>query len=454
MYKNKFQKGLPIYNKNYGRSLSSKHNFVIRIMQSLFSFEVLFILFLFAWVFKADPKFQWVPVDLTLLFFILSVCTGTLVFLGEKKRFNKKAAMLALSGAAFVFYISISLTWSVGHIYAMQKTLYISTLTLWALLACAFIIASDKRRLNHFNNLLLIIAAWIAIESTLEYIKGDGDVINALNSNYLALGYTIGMGLLISTVCVFFSEQSRFKKMLLLIMSLFFMFLLFVLGGRGPLISVTISLLIPILYRTRFILDNKPRIKKYFVFIVILLVAVVSISIYLYSKDSATATLTRILLLFEPGLGTSAGIRAEYYLAAYRLWLAKPFFGHGIGSWPILIGLPDVYSYPHNLLLEIMVELGLMGLILFGFILFWALKGFIQSKYSKSISSSMVILMMFINAFIGAMFSGDINDNRIVFALLGLMAFDESNNEVNRGFKKSGFRYRKYSILVKKSERE
>jgi O-antigen ligase len=380
MYKSKILKELQKKDKNYGRSLPSKHNFVVRIIQSLFSFEVLFTIFLFAWAFKADSKFQWVPIDLTQLFFILSVCTGILVFLGEKKRFSKKAAMIALFGAAFVSYIFISLNWSVGHIYATEKALYISTLTLWALLACAFIIASDKRRLSHFINLLVVIAFYIAIESTLEYIKGDGDVINALNSNYLALGYTIGMGLLISTAYVFFSEQSRFNKMVLLIMSLFFMFLLFVLGGRGPLISVTISLLIPFLYRTKLMLDHKLQIKKYFAFIVIILIVVVLISIYLYSKDLATATLTRILLLFEPGMGTSAGTRAAYYLTAYKLWLAKPFLGHGIGSWPILTGLPDVNSYPHNMLLEIMVELGVMGLILFGFILICALKGLIQSK--------------------------------------------------------------------------
>ncbi|HYE11485.1 MAG TPA: O-antigen ligase family protein, partial [Patescibacteria group bacterium] len=377
----------------------------------------------------------WVPIDITELFFILSLCIGILVFLGEKKRFNKKATILALSGAAFAFYIFISLNWSAGHIYAVQKTLHISTLTLWALFACAFIIASDTRRLNRFINLILAIAAWIALASALEYVKGGGGVINALNSNYLALGYTLGMGLIISIAYVFFFEQSRSRKIALFIISLFFMFLLLVLGGRGPLIGVTISLLIPLLYRAKVRLEYKLWIKKYFVFIVILLIAVFSVSIYLYSKDSPTATLARILLLFEPGMGTSVSTRVEYYLASYILWQFKPLLGHGIGSWPILIGLPDRISYPHNMVLEIIVELGLMGLILFGFILFWALKGFIHLKYNRSIFFTFVILMMFINAFMGAMFSGDMNDNRIIFALLGLMAFDEGKYEVNKGLK-------------------
>lgn len=399
-------------------------NVFISIVHDVFSFEFLFILFLFAWVYKGNPGLKWVPVDLTGLFFILSVGAGILLFLGEKKKFGKKAVVLVFSGIIFVFYVLISLTWTVGHIYAAQKALYISSLTLWTLIACAFIIASDKRRLARFINLLLLIAAWIAVECTLEYIKNGGDVINALNSNYLALGYTLGMGLLISAAYMFFSGQSRIKKILALIMSAHFMFLLLVLGGRGPLLSATVSLLIPLLYGSRFIQIDKPKMKKYITFIFIFLLSVLSISVYLYSKDSPITTLYRISLLFDSGMGTSAGTRMEYYLVANELWQLKPLFGFGIGSWPILAGLPDMNSYPHNLILEILVELGLAGLALFGCILVLALKGFIKTQNTGSVFFSILILMMFVNALIGAMFSGDINDNRIIFALLGLMAFE------------------------------
>lgn len=399
------------------------YNVFISIVHYVFSFEFLFILFLFAWTYKGNSVFQWVSVDLTELFFILSVCSGIFIFLGEKKKFGKKAVVLVLSGVTFVFYILISLTWTVGHIYAAQKALYISTLTLWTLIACSFIIASDKRRLARFINLLLLTTVWIAIECTLEYMKSGGDVINALNSNYLALGYALGMGLLICAAYMFFPGQSRLKKILALIMSAYFMFLLFVLGGRGPLLSAIISLLIPLLYGSRFI-DTVKFKKKYTVFLFFLLLSVISISVYLYSKDSPAATLSRISLLFESGMGTSAGTRIDYYVIANKLWQLKPLFGYGIGSWPILAGLPDMNSYPHNLVMEILVELGLAGLALFGCILVSAFKGFIKTQNTGSIFFGSVILMMFVNAFIGAMFSGDINDNRIIFALLGLMAFD------------------------------
>ncbi len=410
-------------------SIHRKHNVFVSFISSLFSFEFLFTLFLFAWAYKANPSLGWVPIDLTELFFILSVYSGILVFFAEKKRFKRKAAVLVFFALVFVFYILISLTWTVGIVYAQQKALYFSTLTLWSLVACAFIIASDKKRLIRFIRFLLVFAIWIAIESTLEYLKGGHDVINAMNSNYLALGYTLGMGLLISAAYGFLSENSRLKRTFMFMLALYFMFLLMVMGGRGPLLSLAISLFIPLSFGSNLVEINKSKLKKYAAFITVLFLSIFFISFYLYLKDSLTSTLYRLLLFLEPGMGTSAGTRMDYYLTSEKLWVLKPLLGYGIGSWPILKGLPDMNSYPHNLIFEILVELGLTGLILFGSIVFVALKGFKRSHNSRNIFLGSVILMMFVNAFVGAMLSGDINDNRIIFALLGLMAFEEDGNE-------------------------
>lgn len=407
----------------------SRTNLFVKLIQYVGSFEFLFILFLFAWAYKANPKFSWIPVDLTQLFFILSVCSGILVFLCEKKKFEKKAVAVVFSGIAFVFYILMSLTWTAGHIYAGQKALYFSTLTLWSLIACAFIIASDKKRMARFIHLLLIFAVWIAMESTLEYIRSGNDVINAMNSNYLALGYSLGMGLVISADYVFLTGHSGLKRIFLLFISFYFMFLLLVLGGRGPLLSLFIALLIPLLFIRDRLEANKQKLKKYTAFIAVLFTAVIAVSVYLYLKGSLTATLYRLLLFLEPGMGSSAGTRLGYYSASAELWRLNPVVGHGIGSWPILMGLPDTNAYPHNLVLEILVELGLAGLILFGLIVFFALKGLIKSNSGKNVFFGAVILMMFVNAFTGAMLSGDLNDNRIIFAFLGLMAFKGNGNE-------------------------
>ena len=426
MFKNEFSEIESVEEIKF--SLNPKQNVFIYIVQYLFSFELLFTLFLFAWAYKADLRFAWIPIDLTQLFFILSFCSGILIFLAEKKRLKQRAAVIVFAGILFVLYVLISLTWTAGDLYAHQKALYFSTLTLWTLIAGAFIIAPDKVRLARFINLIFLIAAWIAIQSTIEYLRSGSDVIN-LNSNYLALGYTLGMGVLICAAYGFLSGVSLTKRIFMFSLSIYFMFVLFLLGGRGPLISTLISLPVPLLFSSKLVQLNKIKLKKYAAIIVILFLIIILISFYLYSKGLLTGTLYRILLFLEPGMGQSAGARIDFYSISENLWLANPLFGYGIGSWPILNGLPDVYSYPHNIVLEILVELGLIGLILFGLIVFFALKGFIKQNNKSNILWGSIVLMLFVNAFIGAMLSGDMNDNRILFTLFGLMAFRENKHE-------------------------
>jgi FtsH-binding integral membrane protein len=94
MFKNEFSNLDSIEIIDY--SSNPGNNTFIRFIRLLFSFELLFTLFLFAWVYKADPIFEQIPIDLTQLFFILSVCSGILVCLAEKKKFGKKAAVIVL----------------------------------------------------------------------------------------------------------------------------------------------------------------------------------------------------------------------------------------------------------------------------------------------------------------------------------------------------------------------
>jgi hypothetical protein len=45
----------------------------VAIGRGVMSFEVIFVLFIFAGLYKADPRLAWFPVDLTLLLFLVSV---------------------------------------------------------------------------------------------------------------------------------------------------------------------------------------------------------------------------------------------------------------------------------------------------------------------------------------------------------------------------------------------
>ncbi len=149
------------------------------VASATFSFELIFVLFLFAGRFKADPRLLWVPVDITALFFGLSVVVGFWILLRRGFRVSRKSFFLALLAVLFVTWVLVSLLWTPGHIYARQKSLFIATLTLWPFLACALIIAPDKRRLRRFFIVLALFTIWLVLETT-QQIPSAGTVFRRM----------------------------------------------------------------------------------------------------------------------------------------------------------------------------------------------------------------------------------------------------------------------------------
>jgi O-antigen ligase len=114
------------------------------------------------------------------------------------------------------------------------------------------------------------------------------------------------------------------------------------------------------------------------------------------------------------------GIRGEFYINSIRFWSANPVFGNGIGSWPIMQGMGDITYYPHNIVLEILAELGIVGLILFFAIGIYAV--FISQPVSTlhTIDVRRTILAILAFALFISMLSMDIKDNRLLWAFTAL----------------------------------
>lgn len=85
-------------------------------------------------------------------------------------------------------------------------------------------------------------------------------------------------------------------------------------------------------------------------------------------------------------------------------------FGSGTGSFGLLFMGEDVQAYPHNCFLEIMVENGLVGLILFCFCIYYFVKNF----------SFNILALLCLYYFVNSLASGDINGNNLFYILLYL----------------------------------
>jgi O-antigen ligase len=398
-----------------------------RCGRHILSFESVFVLFLFAGLFKTDVRFSWIPFDLTAFLFGLSVLAASFVVIRKDFRFEAKTVTLAFLGVAFVVYADASLIWTSGEVYASTKALYISTLVFWCLCGTSLIIAAEPRRVRRFLIFLSVFSLWVTYECVKTYIGGGGEgFVNALveedtKSGYLGLGRLVGLGAVTILGYFLFYAKKAVRKALSLLVFFTMCFVLMVLGGRGPLIATASTLLVSSIWGWSAIAIFRGSITKRFVPLG-LVVAVLGFGVwYMLISDQATQSLARVILVFRDG-GLYSTDRPALFDAAVRFWAESPIIGNGIGSFPIQSDFADMRLYPHNIILEVLSELGIIGLVLLLALFVFVMRG-LKIKGLQKDPVKIIVLMLLLNSVVNAMFSGDISDNRVVFVMLALTAF-------------------------------
>ena len=388
------------------------------------SFEAMFLLFLMAGRYKGDPRFQWIAerfsLDLTVMFLAVSGAAGLVVLLGRGYRLSRGAGGFMAAGAALFGYMIMAMLWSPGDVYAYAKALHIGVLTTWTAAATALVIASERRRVERFLLLLVLFAVWLSVESlTAHQQSDDGGSVTALGGNYLGLGRVIGPAALVSLGYGLFIAKDTLGRAIGLTAAALFGFVLLILGGRMPLLATFAGGLVPLFLAARSASSNRHR-RAMWAYAALLSAAAVAILLLGYSEQ-APQTLRRMTGLMQSDWGHSSYTRTQYYQAAVEYWWQRPFIGHGLGAWPVLHFQGDFRAYPHNLLLEILVEFGLCGLGLSAWLFLTAGRSLGTIGRITADPLRVIILMVAVNALANAMVSGDIPDNRFLFGALGLM---------------------------------
>ena len=116
----------------------------------------------------------------------------------------------------------------------------------------------------------------------------------------------------------------------------------------------------------------------------------------------------RLGKLTNKNKGSSVNERLDMLSFSYSSINRNILFGTGIGSFSKEYNGKDKRGYPHNILIEIWFELGLIGLLLFSFFLFFLFKD-INVTFLL-----WLVLFVFLNAFKSA----ELGDLRIMFFIL------------------------------------
>jgi O-antigen ligase len=391
----------------------------IWVARQVFSFETAFVLFLLAPLLKSDPRLAWFPIDMTVAFFGLSVLAGFVVVLRSGITYAHVPGIKAVwAGAVLAIWIAASQLWSPSQIYAQEKFTLFATINLWCLTATAVIIGSSRVRVWRFFGLLLVGGGILSLDYLLGFTVGPGAMYV---ENYLLRGRLAGLAVLVAFVLWLRSPALSGRTLILLAVLAVCGYTLLAAGGRAPTTAVAVSMLVPPLLSLR-LPHGRLVIDRSILLSLALIVILVLVVVYLATMTDDLRTLRRFdVLLTAEGGGASAAERAARWQHAFDNWLDRPFVGHGTGAWPVLYRGHDRHSYPHNLILELLVEFGLIGLALFG-LLVYVLVRRVSLPRLRQDAALLCAALLCLNAFINAMSTGDLTDNRNLFAMLGLLA--------------------------------
>ena len=204
----------------------------------------------------------------------------------------------------------------------------------------------------------------------------------------------VGFWISLLSICFFnyiIIYFKSFKENKLIFIGLILSFLLSIIflllsGARGSLLGLMIALI----YLSRNIRDKRFIFSSIFVILLFLIFMLLNQEIFL--------TINRFLILFS---GDESS-RIYLFSQAIKLWsqdISTILFGAGVKSFPIFIYQNDFGYYPHNVFLEILCELGLIGLIIFLRILFLFFKHRGDNELINTFSIFLICLFCFSDSF-------------------------------------------------------
>jgi hypothetical protein len=359
--------------------------------------EVVIVLFLTAGLYKQDPRINsLVPIDLTVLLGALLALT----LLPRLRRvFIPRESILLVP-----LFTAVGLgLFSPANSYGADKALRFCTLTALVTVASLAIIDSPKR-LQRFLVALAILGFVVSVDA-LRNQDTEWGRLTSSGSNPIPLGRIGAIAFAFAWIRFHFAKN-RLERLGMIVVFGFAALCTLASGTRGPVLSTVASLLM--LSAVTYSAHRRMPIA-----IGPLALCAVLGTILFALTAGPTLPLQRFELLVSENKGASILIRGYMFATAWKLTLANPL-GIGIGGFDRYA--PLELHYPHNLFLEIGCELGwlpLLSLLLFLALGILTTVRILRREYTWH---TLFLGLVFLSALMNAMVSGDLNDNRLLYA--------------------------------------
>lgn len=384
--------------------------------------EYLYTLYILSGIIKGFLNYFEITfeLDFTLLTGVVLIITFLFHMIRKKEpRFDSGLLSVVYLFLMFFTWMNVSIVYSLSPGYSYEKSFLFLTNVL------AFVIPIFHKQFNitKFLKMFTIVSTVLGVFFLMIYSR------TATLSTEAAKGFS-GLYLSIPEICsisvlifIIFDKpfSGRIRWALAIVNSLIVMLG----GGRGPIVFAGAVL---IAYVTVVYLSGRGKEGRYSFSMVrrpVILMMAASVCLFLvygYMTDAEfllDRSITRLMSLYNAlQTGTedaSFAARVDHIIFSVNLIFAdagRLFFGYGLGSYGVLYAGFDERAYPHNILLEVFVETGFIGLMIFcGFVA--------RACWGHLTNNPFVWILIYMG--LNLMKSSSLVDLRLVFGFLAIM---------------------------------
>lgn len=366
--------------------------------------------------------------DVKYILFILSILIFIIESIKNKKTVFKKTnhneSYIYVLLFLYTFLSTVTLFWTPDAQQSWGK--YIALIFLNFLTISYYLIIDNFRPIDFYRLISLFFIIIGILYSVPVFIS---IILGSSRGDILLSGPNVTTRIIFFATCSSLYQYNIKKENKYLLLSFFFLSSIILVGSRGGLVGAFICLFLLLLLKLPSILKKVPKasisMRK------LSLIPLLILIVFLVYEPVLQVFNERIIgVTFASGEIYTSG-RDIIYENAINLIKKKPLAGYGIDSFEILTG----WVYPHNLLLEMMVEIGLVGALIFiGFFIFSIICIF---KFRKTIIFPFSIIPLYM--IIVQMFSGEFYDFRYFFLwIIPLLHYNLPDNELSTESEISG----------------
>jgi hypothetical protein len=383
----------------------------------LISFEMLFAVMLVPGFRSAQAGKSALPTSLWIG--VGALCVYGLAELARSWNVSARAMSVVSIGFIFTAYTTFSLFFSPSVIWGPQKAILLWVLDFASLAFAALVVARSRDRVIRLVVLIAAIGCAFAGILLPTALSSGPPSRTLFGAEYLLVSHWMGYGAIGALAYTLLIGRGFAKRAGGIMMFIAVVIVMLTTGGRGPLLGLAVSTLVLLLGLAPSAAKRKSKTwVNWLRWTTIIAVALMSISQLVGSRP--LITIERLDVLLTPTRGASAQVRIVAAEKSIQLWESRPAFGVGLGGFPVLAGLGDRREYPHDLILELLAETGLVGLLLFGMVIAAAIRNLGPLRALRRDPLRMALLALVVYSLTNALVSGDLVDNRSLLAFAGL----------------------------------